>query len=88
GAGQTRPFPRFRLVEARKWSTGKGFRGVYIVSLIGKVLFKDNFTTYGNYDFPLLRKQEVSVDALKLIRFSSIVKSETKDLPGCNGSFF
>ncbi|MDR1013833.1 MAG: hypothetical protein LBL86_02465, partial [Coriobacteriales bacterium] len=39
GAGQTRPFPRFRLVEARKWSTGKGFRGVYIVSLIGKVLF-------------------------------------------------
>jgi hypothetical protein len=26
-------------VEARKWSTGKGFRGVYIVSLIGKVLF-------------------------------------------------
>lgn len=49
--------------------------------------FKDNFTTYGNYDFPLLHRQEISIDALKLIRFSSIVKNETEDF-GATVHFF
>ncbi|MDR1422204.1 MAG: DUF4417 domain-containing protein [Coriobacteriales bacterium] len=42
--------------------------------------FKDTFTTYGRYDFPLIRKQEVALAGLKLIRFSSIVKDEHRDL--------
>jgi hypothetical protein len=42
--------------------------------------FKDTFTTYGRFDFPFVQKQEVTLDSLKLIRFSSIVKDESKDL--------
>jgi hypothetical protein len=42
--------------------------------------FKDTFTTYGSYDFPLIRRQEIALADLKLIRFSNIVKDEHKDL--------
>jgi hypothetical protein len=42
--------------------------------------FNDRFTTYGNYDFPLIRKQNIVLSDLKLIHFSSIVKDEHKDL--------
>ena len=41
--------------------------------------FKDTYTTYGSFDFPLIQKQDVVLADLKLIRFSSIVKDEKKD---------
>jgi hypothetical protein len=42
--------------------------------------FKDKFTSYGNYDFPLIFKQEIALANLELIRFSSIIKDEYRDL--------
>jgi len=42
--------------------------------------FYNDFIMCGKYDIPLVRKQMIDINALKLIRFSSIIKNETKDL--------
>jgi len=42
--------------------------------------FYNRYLTYGKYDLPLIEKQDIDLSNLKLIRFSSIVKNETKDL--------
>jgi hypothetical protein len=34
----------------------------------------------GKYDLPLIERQNISIEDLKLIRFSSIVKDETRDM--------
>jgi hypothetical protein len=41
--------------------------------------FDNRFTTYGRYNMPLIKRQDVDLSNLKLIRFSDIVKRETKD---------
>jgi len=41
--------------------------------------FAGDFERYGYYEMPLLQKQTIDVSDLELIRFSSIVKNETRD---------
>ena len=41
--------------------------------------FYNDFIMCGKYDIPLVRKQQIDMNSLKLIRFSGIVKNETKD---------
>ncbi|MDR1634538.1 MAG: DUF4417 domain-containing protein [Bifidobacteriaceae bacterium] len=42
--------------------------------------FSKAYPRGGRFDMPVIRKQPVSLDDLKLIRFSSIVRGEAKDL--------
>jgi hypothetical protein len=42
--------------------------------------FNNDFQRCGKFDLPLIKKQKIDLDNLKLIRFSSIVKDETQDL--------
>jgi len=42
--------------------------------------FHGDFEWYGYYEMPLLAKQDPNLDDLKLMRFSSAVKNETRDL--------
>ncbi|MDR0991260.1 MAG: DUF4417 domain-containing protein [Propionibacteriaceae bacterium] len=42
--------------------------------------FNSGYPWGGRYDLPVIRRQQVSLDNLNLIRFSSIVKEETKNL--------
>jgi hypothetical protein len=41
--------------------------------------FINDYRVDGRFDLPLIRRQRVALDNLKLIRFSSIVRDETKD---------
>jgi hypothetical protein len=41
--------------------------------------FYNDFIMDGKYDLPLVRKQSIDIHGLKLIRFSNIIKKETKD---------
>jgi hypothetical protein len=41
--------------------------------------FDNRFTTYGRYNMPLIKRQDVDLSNLRLIRFSDIVKNEIKD---------
>jgi len=41
--------------------------------------FRGSFERFGYYEMPLLEKQDIDVSELRLIRFSSIVKNETRD---------
>jgi hypothetical protein len=41
--------------------------------------FDNRFTTYGRYNMPLIKRQDVDLSHLKLIRFSDIVKDEIRD---------
>jgi hypothetical protein len=41
--------------------------------------FDNRFTTYGRYNMPLIKRQDVDLDNLRLIRFSDIIKKESKD---------
>lgn len=42
--------------------------------------FANDYKVAGKYDLPVVRKQSINFDNLKLIRFSSIVKHETEDM--------
>jgi hypothetical protein len=42
--------------------------------------FYNRFPFYGKFDIPTLEKQEIHLSDLKLIRFSDIIKKETRDL--------
>ena len=42
--------------------------------------FENNYKVAGKFDIPIIRKQKIDTYDLKLIRFSSIVKDDTKDL--------
>lgn len=42
--------------------------------------FTRAYPSGGRYDLPVIRRQSVALDNLKLIRFSSIVRDETRDL--------
>ena len=41
--------------------------------------FLDAFQTAGRFGMPYLQRQEIDLDSLKLIRFSSTIKQETRD---------
>jgi hypothetical protein len=41
--------------------------------------FDNHFMLYGRYGFPLIERQDIDLNDLKLIRFSDIIKSETRD---------
>ncbi|MDR1354964.1 MAG: DUF4417 domain-containing protein [Propionibacteriaceae bacterium] len=41
--------------------------------------FRNGYKLDGKFDLPYVRKQKIDLNDLKLIRFSSIVKDETKD---------
>jgi hypothetical protein len=42
--------------------------------------FYNRYLNDGKYDIPVIVRQDIDLDDLKLIRFSNIVKNETKDL--------
>jgi hypothetical protein len=42
--------------------------------------FANGYKVAGKFDLPVIRKQQIDLDDLKLIRFSNIIKDETKDL--------
>ena len=42
--------------------------------------FYNRYVLDGKYDIPMLEKQDVDLKELKLIRFSDIIKNETRDL--------
>jgi hypothetical protein len=42
--------------------------------------FRNGYRLAGKFDLPVIRKQKIDLDGLKLIRFSSIVKHETEDM--------
>jgi len=41
--------------------------------------FEQNFPRAGRFDMPRIRKEPIALDNLELIRFSSIIKNETRD---------
>jgi len=41
--------------------------------------FNNNYKVDGKFDLPLIRKQNVDLEDLCLIRFSNVIKNETKD---------
>jgi hypothetical protein len=42
--------------------------------------FANNYKTAGKFDLPVIRKQGIDLDNLKLIRFSNIIKDASKDM--------
>jgi hypothetical protein len=41
--------------------------------------FYNDYLMYGKYDLPLIERQDIDLKDLKLIRFSDIIKKETRD---------